>query len=69
MRKTDYYENNLEARSLSRKHMPIDYNISLSGYTGKGTTSEKRIPKDFGPKQSLRGFEKTYQNIIDYIVE
>ena len=68
MRKTDYYENNLESRPLSRKHMPTDYHISLSEYTGKGTPSEKRIPDDFGPIQSLRGFEETYQNIIDYIV-
>ena len=68
MTKPDYYENNLEARPLSRKHMPTDYHISLSEYTGKGTPSEKRIPDDFGPKQSLRGFEETYQNIIDYIV-
>ena len=68
MRKTDYYKNNLVARPLSRKHMPTNFHISLSGYTGKGTTSEKRIPEDFGPKQSLRGFEKTYHNIIDYIV-
>jgi len=48
--------------------MPTNFHISLSRYTGKGTPSEKRIPEDFGPKQSLRGFEKTYQNIIDYIV-
>ena len=68
MRKPDYYENNLKARPLSRQHMPTNFHISLSRYTGKGTPSEKRIPEDFGPKQSLKGFEKTYQNIIDYIV-
>jgi len=48
--------------------MPTDYSISLSAYTKKGTSDEKRIPNDFGLKQSLNGFEKTYQNIIDYIV-
>lgn len=56
------------AAPLSREHMPTDYSISLANYTGRGTSNEKRIPDDFGPKQSMRGFESTYQNIIDYIV-
>ncbi len=56
------------ALPLGRQHMPADYSISLAAYTGRGTAHETRIPDDFGPKQSLRGFESTYQNIIDYIV-
>ena len=53
---------------LSRRHMPRDYSISLQAYTGRDTPGEARIPKDFGPPQSLQGFEATYRNIIDYIV-
>ena len=56
------------AAPLERQHMPTDYSISLADYTGRGTDHEIRIPEDFGPKQSMRGFESTYQNIIDYIV-
>ena len=56
------------ALPLGRQHMPPDYSISLEKYTQRGTPSEKRIPDDFGPQQSMRGFEETYRNIIDYIV-
>ena len=48
--------------------MPKGYGISLAAYTGRGTPHEARIPQTFGPEQSLRGFEDTYRNIIDYIV-
>jgi len=64
----------IEACTLSRKHMPVDYRISLDGYigrTGMGcgfSAAEIRVPKDHGPGQSMRGFEPTYRNIIDYIV-
>ena len=61
-------DNNLKSKPLSREHMPTDYSISLSEYTGKGTQNEKRIPDDFGIKQSLIGFDDIYQNIVDYIV-
>ncbi len=57
-----------QASPLQRIHMPKGYGISLAAYTGRGTPHEARIPKDFGPEQSLRGFEDTYRNIIDYIV-
>ena len=57
-----------QAVALSRQHMPTDYEISLARYTGRGTPEEARIPKDFGARQPLAGFEKTYRNIIDYIV-
>lgn len=53
---------------LRRCHMPTDYAISLANYTGRGTSAETRIPDDFGPPQSLDGFEAVYRNIIDYIV-
>ncbi len=56
------------AAPLSRRHMPDDYRISLASYTSRGTPNETRIPDDFGPQQSMRGFEDTYRNIIDYIV-
>ncbi len=62
------------AEPLAREHMPTDYNISLDAYAGRTgfgggfTDSEKRIPDDFGPRQSMSGFEGTYRNIIDYIV-
>ncbi len=48
--------------------MPVDYAVSLGEYTCRGTLKEARIPEDHGPAQSLRGFESTYRNIIDYIV-
>ena len=57
-----------QAVALSRRHMPTDYEISLARYTSRGTPEEARIPKDFGPRQALAGFEETYRNIIDYIV-
>jgi predicted ester cyclase len=62
------------ALPLGRKHMPADYQISLDSYLGRTgfgggfQKNERRIPSDFGPAQSMRGFEQTYQNIIDYIV-
>lgn len=56
------------ALPLAREHMPTDYSISLERYTNRGTPQETRIPNDFGPEQSMRGFEAAYQNIIDYIV-
>lgn len=56
------------AAPLAREHMPTDYSISLELYTKRGTPDAKRIPNDFGPTQSMRGFEETYRNIIDYIV-
>lgn len=56
------------APPLARRHMPRDFSISLDRYTRRGTPDEQRIPTDFGPAQSMRGFEDTYRNIIDYIV-
>jgi hypothetical protein len=62
------------AKPLDRSHMPDGFDISLDAYlnrSGRGSgyaDGEARIPKNFGPAQSMRGFEETYQNIIDYIV-
>ena len=56
------------AEPLRRRHMPESYDISLARYTSRGTPQECRIPDDYGPAQSMRGFEATYRNIIDYIV-
>jgi len=53
---------------LSREHMPNDYSISLAEYVKGGPERLIRDPDKRGPKQSMRGFEPTYQNIIDYIV-
>lgn len=60
--------NELEARPLERRHMPVGDQISLAAYTHRGTAQEQRIPVDFGLPQPLAGFEPTYRNIIDYIV-
>lgn len=65
---TDDRERPRVARPLSREHMPTDYSVSLEKYTRRGTPKETRIPDDYGPMQSMRGFEETYRNIIDYIV-
>jgi len=62
------------AAPLGRTHMPTNFDISLDKYVGRPTpgqgyaAGERRIPNDFGPMQSMRGFEETYRNIIDYIV-
>jgi predicted ester cyclase len=54
--------------------MPTGFDLSLDAYTGRQSIGrgyrqgERRIPEEFGPVQSMRGFETTYRNIIDYIV-
>ena len=56
------------AAPLERSHMPTTYDVSLERYTGRGTDAETRIPEDFGPDQSMRGFEETYRNIKRYFI-
>jgi len=62
------------ALPLRREHMPAGFEISLDRYVrrigvGAGhSRNEQRIPSEFGPVQSMHGFEETYRNIIDYIV-
>ncbi len=64
----------LSAAALSRSHMPANFDISLDSYFGRSdigrghVENEARISQDFGATQSMQGFEKTYKNIIDYIV-
>lgn len=64
----------LVAEPLRREHMPTGLNISLDSYIGRNSfgtgyaDNEKRIPDNYGEKQSMLGFEETYRNIIDYIV-
>ncbi|MBX2886491.1 MAG: ester cyclase [Granulosicoccus sp.] len=53
------------ALPLSRADMPDTFDISLEHYTNGRTV---RIPTDFGPAQSLAGFDPDYKNIVDYIV-
>lgn len=53
------------AQPLERRHMPTRFDVSLRSYTNNRTI---RIPDEFGPTQSLRGFDPDYNNIIDYIV-
>ncbi len=45
--------------------MPSGYEISLKHYTQNRSV---RIPEYLGPRQSLKGFDPAYRNIIDYIV-
>lgn len=62
------------AQPLRREHMPANFGISLDRYVGRHgigagfNKDERRIPAQFGPGQSMQGFEETYRNIIDYIV-
>ena len=57
-----------------RRHMPGNFGISLDRYIGRSgiaggySSGEQRIPADYGPRQTMQGFEGTYRNIIDYIV-
>ena len=62
------------AKPLNRSHMQAGFEISLDRYLGRDgvatgySEGEQRIPGYFGPSQPMHGFEKTYRNIIDYIV-
>ena len=67
-------DQSLHAEPLRRHHMPAGYGVSLDSYIGRKAhgcgyvDGERRIPDNLGPAQSMRGFEETYRNIIDYIV-
>jgi len=67
-------EQGARAEPLRRQHMPPDYGVSLDSYVGRKSPGcgyvegERRLPDDYGRAQSMRGFEETYRNIIDYIV-
>ena len=58
----------LKPKPLKDIHMPKNFDISLKSYGGGGTLkSLNPNPKKLKP-QSMKGFEKHYKNIIDYIV-
>ena len=70
MNASDFEKNRIRiphrtALPLSRSNMLSGYEISLKHYTDNHSV---RIPKDLGPRQSLKGFDPAYRNIIDYIV-
>lgn len=56
------------ALTLGPEHMPKDYSISLDALRRGGTDGFLlRAPAD-AKSQSMKGFEPTYVNIVDYIV-
>lgn len=55
-------------RALSAEHMPRDYSTSLDAYRRGGTDAFLAEPPAHAVRQSMRGFEPTYVNIVDYIV-
>ncbi|GIR32479.1 MAG: hypothetical protein CM15mP45_17750 [Deltaproteobacteria bacterium] len=70
MNASDFEKNRIRiphrtALPLNRSNMPSGYEISLKHYTQNRSV---RIPEDLGPRQSLKGFDPAYRNIIDYIV-
>ena len=70
MNASDFEKNRIRiphrsALPLNRSNMPSGYEISLKRYTQNRSV---RIPEDLGPRQSLKGFDPDYRNIIDYIV-
>ncbi len=48
--------------------MPVDFSISLDSYVRGGTDRFLLEPPAGLPPQSMRGFDPTYVNIVDYIV-
>jgi steroid delta-isomerase-like uncharacterized protein len=55
-------------KNLSPAQMPTDYSISLDAYRRGGTDAFiDRVPEGL-VRQPMRNFEKTYQNVVDYIV-
>ncbi len=67
MNKLNKIKNN-KPDDLKDHHMPQNFDISLKAYGGGGSSkSLNPNPKKLKP-QSMRGFEKQYKNIIDYIV-
>ena len=52
--------------AASGRHMPTDYSIAVRPGTGSDTARAGRERGD--RRQSMRGFEDTYTDIVDYIV-
>ena len=55
-------------RALTAADMPRDFSISLDAYRRGGTDAFLGRAPDHALRQSMRGFEPTYVNIVDYIV-
>jgi len=55
-------------KDLSPMHMPSDYSISLDAYRRGGTDTFLDRPPEGSKRQPMARFERTYTNIVDYIV-
>jgi len=60
--------NNKIPNDLKDHHMPDNFDISLKSYGGGGSKKSLNPNPKKLKKQSMNGFEKQYENIIDYIV-
>ncbi len=58
----------VQFESLRAEHMPKDFSISLDAYRRGGTDNFIGHAPEGQKTHSMRGFEPTYVNIIDYIV-
>ena len=58
----------LKPKPLQDIHMPKNFDISLKSYGGGGTLKSLNSNPNKLKPQSMKGFEKQYKNIIDYIV-
>jgi predicted ester cyclase len=55
-------------KDLSSLHMPSDYSISLDAYRRGGTDAFLDRAPEGSKRQPMARFEKTYVNIVDFIV-
>lgn len=55
-------------KALSFEHMPKDFSISLDAYRRGGTDGFLDQAPTHAATQPMRGFEKRYANIVDYII-
>ncbi|MFM0653572.1 ester cyclase [Paraburkholderia sediminicola] len=61
-------ESRAKFKALSSEHMPKDFSISLDAYRRGGTDAFLGHAPKHAVAQSMRGFEPTYVNVVDYIV-
>jgi predicted ester cyclase len=55
-------------RAPAALHMPRDFSISLNAYNRGDPDPSSPVAPATAVKQSMRGFEPTYVNIVDYII-
>lgn len=55
-------------KSLSVEHMPRTYAVSMDALRRGGANGFLQTAPEHAVKQSMRGFEPTYVNIVDYVV-